>query len=466
MLLTMLLIKPSPKAQTMHPVKWMPQLPLLPIALLLLLTLGLLGGCSPTEGEEIPLFTPEVTTNTDFDAAAYYAVGNYPRGLAVHHDGGGVLDYVAVSSLYSNEVHVFQNDGAGNLTQKAVLDTGTSPNQVFWGDFNGSGLPDLVVAVNGGQSLAVYLDTGAGWPATPSVVHDLLAVYKELQVLELNGDTTDDMVATLPKLNEIMVFTNNGSGAFTATPLDTEGLIIETAPSHFAAGDMDSDGDLDLAVIHTAAYKLSFWQNDGAGAFTPFSTEATLVDAIPVDVAIGNFDPDNDALADVLVAGSTTKTVTLLTGDNAGGFTPGTPVELDTFPTRLMADEDLDNDGDLDVVALHGAVTEYVSVLLNDGAGAFAISNQVTLENPLQGVSNDFTGVVADRDLITASGTKRALSVLSGDGAGAFTQTVIGFMYSLKGLQSVNAKSSTRRDIILLQPTQDRIVLLLNNNLP
>ncbi len=102
-------------------------------------------------------FTPAATTLTVDLAVTSVAVGDF--------NGDGILD-LAVTSEFSNgsgELAVLLGNGNGTFTPVPTLFlTGSVPNSIVEGDFNGDGIPDLAVANEESSSVTVLLGDGTG----------------------------------------------------------------------------------------------------------------------------------------------------------------------------------------------------------------------------------------------------------------------------------------------------------------
>ena len=79
---------------------------------------------------------------------------------------------------------------------------------------------------------------------------------------DLNGDGELDLAVANIFANTVSILTNDGSGAFAQTSIPAVG----SGPRSVAGGDLDGDGDLDLAVDSNSD-TVSILTNDGSGAF-------------------------------------------------------------------------------------------------------------------------------------------------------------------------------------------------------
>ena len=148
------------------------------------------------------------------------------------------------SNLFGDDVSVLLGTGAGGLGAPTHFATGAEGTAVLIGDLNGDGNPDL---------------------ATPTSNHGIPKVF---------------------------VLLGDGSGGF-GTPT---GFATGPHPSGIAAGDLNEDGQPDLAVSHESG--VSVLDGNGAGGF---QQAASLLDSDGYSsVAVG--DVDDDGKPDLVTA--------------------------------------------------------------------------------------------------------------------------------------------------------------------
>lgn len=240
-----------------------------------------------------------------------------------------------------------------------VFEVGQEPAGLDAGDFDGDGEVDLAVANSGNGTVSLLLNT----------IGDV-APFTEIEL---------DSAPHLPVLEQPL-----------AEPLDVY------------IGDLDSDGDLDLAITNAYDGTVVTYQNTS----TPFTGIGMddPEDSDP-DGTIAVFDPGDAAGKDRddRVVGSSNSKDSVKSGKSAGGgFGAGIILEWDSFPTDDdpvdISRGDLNNDGDDDFVTVNRA-SGTVSVLLGDN-----------IPPPLDGQEAADTFVIGDQPISVDIGD------LDGDG--------------------------------------------------
>lgn len=137
-------------------------------------------------------------------------------------------------------------------------------------------------------------------------------------------------------------------------------------PLQFAAGDIDGDGDFDIAAV--ADDRVVWYENlDGAGLFSLERVINLGLFAGGAEIALGDVDMDGDL--DIVAASNATNSIVWYVNLGGGDFGDPLSNELLVFNpsgnTTALAVVDLDRDGDLDVVSasdLPGEVTWYENI--------------------------------------------------------------------------------------------------------
>jgi hypothetical protein len=113
--------------------------------------------------------------------------------------------------------------GTGNLgiatfglLPQVTYPSGNGPNSVAVADFNGDGIPDLVISNSRDDTVAVRIGKGDGTFGAPTVIFTYAAGYTQ-QVLagDFNGDGKQDF-ALLDGDGSIFIALGNGDGTFAA----------------------------------------------------------------------------------------------------------------------------------------------------------------------------------------------------------------------------------------------------------
>jgi hypothetical protein len=267
------------------------------------------------------------------------------------YDGDGDLDLALAGTAGAGPVaRVFRNSGSGSLAwDPAQTLAGVSHASVAWGDHDGDGDLDLVVMGHDGvaATTTLYLNDPLGTLA-PDPTNTLAGLYAgSADWADWNRDGDLDLLLTGNdgSARRVIFYENLGFG--TLADHGTRGLP-GIALSDAAFGDVDADGDLDLAYTGEAANPTTrmarVYTNNGGGAFTQV---ADVLSIYRSSCALGDYDNDGDL--DVAFCGYTGTSLRGQIFENTPtGFAP-TSYALEAVREGSLTWADVDDDGRLDL---------------------------------------------------------------------------------------------------------------------
>jgi len=184
----------------------------------------------------------------------------------------------------------------------------------------------------------------------------------------MGRDTRFRARAIILCLASLALFLITGDGAAQVLFNAPAYYTVGTSPRDVAAGDLNGDGWIDLAVVNEFPGTVSVLLNSGDGTFGPASSYT--VGLAPLAVKIATMDPD--IYPDIVTSNSSSNTVSVLLNNGDGTF--GTPANypVGSTPWGIIA-EDLNGDGANDVAVVNRDSGNF-TVLVNNGKGALAQS--------------------------------------------------------------------------------------------
>jgi len=235
-----------------------------------------------------------------------------------------------------------------------------------------------------------------------------------LFVIDLDNDGDLDVLRLADSSLQVLM----GAGDLMIEP--TEPIDLGLVPRVAVTADLDADGDPDLALLDGDGW---IWRalNDGAGGFSAPSLLHHSACTAPHDMGAG--DLDGDGQADLAIACDGDRWVTLLAGDPAWQLTIQ---ELSPAFDRLALG-DVDGDGDLDAI-LGGQREGEGHLLRNDGASSFSRETfDLDRQSSLLALGDhDGDG---DLDLVVSDATEADLTWHRNDGGDGFTAHEMWFWY-------------------------------------
>jgi hypothetical protein len=249
----------------------------------------------------------------------------------------------------TENVLVARNDGAGNLTLLTTLSVGGTVTKVITGDFNNDNILDLAFAKNSTSSpttvpvLAVALGVGGGMFAAPVGYMTANLGGTGIAKGNFNGDTFLDLAVTLSN-RKVVVFLNNGSGAFS----EGASYDLPVDPTDIATADLHSDGKMDLIVANSFfSARISVFAGNGNGTFSAPVNYLTVSLSYVYNEKLTVDDFNGDGKLDV--ATTNNGVITILENNGSGNLNKKT-LWASTGALRDIASADLDNDQKTDLV--------------------------------------------------------------------------------------------------------------------
>jgi enediyne biosynthesis protein E4 len=302
-------------------------------------------------------------------------------------------------------------------TGPEVTDLGNSANG-SWGDYDGDGYVDLLIARYGGLN-GLYRNRSGG---SFTSITDTLFTQESGRWLssacgDLDNDGRLDIFAIRESQPRGVFYFNNGGATFVQSQIDS------SSPWSIAIADYDRDGLLDIYLPFGTAGHNELYCNNGDRTFTPMATQqaGALVGAAIFGGAAWA-DYDDDGSLELFTADKNNNRAVLWHNDGTGRFTVATSLPLINALAGAWAD--YDNDGRLDLCVAAFGGTSVVYHNLGNGQFERAIIGQT-----IQGTYNSVSWADYDSDgfldlfLTTGGGAYNALYRNNGDGTFTRIQT-------------------------------------------
>jgi hypothetical protein len=225
-----------------------------------------------------------------------------------------------------------------------IFDTGRDHQVAVGEDFTGDGTTDFVTFPLYGSNATLLAGRGGGLFAAPRDLGIALSDVRRAITANLDGNSFPDIVLTTGdggSQGVLVVLLGQGGGSF----LELPAIPLPSDAWGFAMGDLNEDGDTDLAVACRYAGILAVFLGDGTGSFSAggtFGFGALLNDAV-----LGDW--NGDGHLDAATANLNPGVVHVYAGNGDGTFGTITVLAGVPDPTALLA-RDVTGDSIVDLV--------------------------------------------------------------------------------------------------------------------
>jgi len=298
-------------------------------------------------------------------------------------------------------------------------------------DMDGDGDMDILMA--GAIAISWFENTdGLGLYGNKQIIAETPSEFANtVSAADLDGDGDLDVLSAFsgewPGISKLAWNENiDGQGNFGPQIILNDNNI--TSLTTALGVDIDNDSDIDVLTIERNSGRIAWYENlDGFGNFGPSHTISMALDW-PIHGVVADIDNDGDT--DIVShAYDGNKIVWFENLDGLGGFSNHWTISTDVIrPIRVFC-ADIDSDGDMDVVSTSlddNKIAWYENV---DGQGTFGPQLIITQDviNPRNLYVQDLDGD-GDQDILTSywdNGNSGLVWLENLDGAGNFTSPLL-----------------------------------------
>ena len=261
-------------------------------------------------------------------------------------------------------------------------------------DLDDDGLLDVIVCDDRGNFVSWIRQNPAG-TFTEKILADGLIAPAHVEVIDFDGDGDKDlMVAVLgmlfpnnDKIGSVVILENDGQFNFTKRVVAEKIARV----SDVRAGDLDNDGDMDLAVAQ-------FGYDDGETRWIEnlgnWKFESHILQYLsgPINVEIVDIDKDGD-LDIISLVSQEWEEIYCFINDGKGNFKPNLLFGSSNqdYGSSGISLYDLDQDGDVDILYTNGDAFDYIPPQGRPWHGVQWLENKGNLDFEFQRICS-FTG--------------------------------------------------------------------------
>jgi hypothetical protein len=278
---------------------------------------------------------------------------NVPVAFSVYAedvDGDGHKDILA-TAYYAGLVLWWKSSGQApyTWTRYVVADSFDEAHEVYACDIDDDGDTDVMGASSGLSRISLWLNEGGDpieW--TEVIIDDDFDTAKSVRAADIDGDGIKDIIGAAIYGNDVAWWHNDGNDPITWTKHFVDDNFI--GAHRVEAVDLDLDGDNDIVGAGCLGHEIAWWRNNGGDhiSWTKQTLETGFINAC---VAMpGDIDGDGDIDVAATAQGIDEVAWWENDGDDAINWTKHMIDDVLVRPWPMVL-VDLDGDGDLDAIS-------------------------------------------------------------------------------------------------------------------
>ena len=383
--------------------------------------------------------------------------------VIVEDVNGDSLFDIVVPDYYGDKIEWLINDGSYGFSTKYTITTNfDGPEGIALFDVNEDGKKDLIAGSYNADKIYYFQGQGTTtsyWFNTGSLIYSGLNQISDLAIGNFDNQNKKDFVHTDVANDEISVWLNNGSQVFTQNKLSA----TFDSPRFFDMGDLDGDGDQDVASVSNDGDMVAWMENLDGDEFDTHILISNYEE--PYVVKINDLDDDGDN--DIIAASDFDDRMTWWENDGSGNFTM-THITTSLNGPRDLWIEDFDLDGDKDIATICYWLTSKsgftgAQLFKNDGSENFTraeIEDDIRAGRCVRGAEMNGDSLV---DLVFSSHlyTQSELNIAKNNGS-SFTVSSLGYL-RCEDFEICDFDGDNDNDILAVDADLDSIYMFENN---
>jgi hypothetical protein len=320
-----------------------------------------------------------------------------PSDVAVADINNDSFNDIVVASSDNGNLIWYANSSTNTFSDLTVItDSVANFTSFFPTDLNVDARRDFLFAIPSKNTVEWYSASAAGVFSAKNILSSTNGISAVISAT-IDSDDAPDLISASPQSGVVSIHYNQGNETFpTASPL--AGFFPGT--NRLAAAKINSDNRVDII---SASSSSSIIHVHTQAPDSSFSTQPFNVSQIQGVSSLILNDLNSDGRTDLVVASAIDNKLLLLRNNGVGGFDPAIEIDGNALGVRVLASQDLDGDGDLDILSAHYDANSVV--WYENSVGVFGDPQVISDENMgAQGLALGDLNSDGIADLAVASG--------------------------------------------------------------